>query len=129
VNTRTPTMNANNVDLDAKTLRALSSPNRLFILQLLKLRNMNLTNLSRMLGLPKSSTYKNLTILIKSGLVIKEPTNNKWRYYKLTPKGAMLFSDKSKMVIISDNISKNSVRFTLEPNSIHASSKDPSNSE
>lgn len=122
-------MSANNVDLDAKTLRALSSQHRLFILQLLKFKSMNLTHLSRMLGLPKSSTYKNLTILIKSDLVIKEPTNNKWRYYKLTPKGAMLLSDESKMVIISDNISKNSVRFTLKPNSIHASSQEPSHLE
>lgn len=122
-------MNTYNVDLDTKTLRALSSPNRLFILQLLKLRNMNLTNLSKMLSIPKSSTYKNLTILIESGLVIKEPTNNKWRYYKLTPKGAMLFSNESKMLIISNDISKSSVRFALKPNSIHESSKDQSSSE
>jgi len=122
-------MSTNSVNLDAKTLRALSSPNRLFILQVLKLKSMNLTNLSRMLGLPKSSTYKNLSILIKSGLVNKESTHRKWRYYELTPKGAMLFSNDSKMIIVSDNIAKNSVRFTLEPNSIHASSKDPSGSE
>lgn len=95
----------NQVNLDPKILKALASQNRIYIMQLLKLKRMNLTHLSKVLGLPKSTTHKDLSILIKSGLVNKISTPRKWRYYELTPKGVMLFSDESKMIIFSADIS------------------------
>lgn len=129
MNTKIPTMSTNQVNLDPKTLKALASQNRLYILQLLKLKSMNLTHLSKMLGLPKSTTHKDLSILIKSGLVNKVDTPRKWRYYELTAKGAMLFSDESKMIIFSGDASKNSIHLSLDPNASHAGSADPTRSD
>lgn len=93
-------MSTSQVDLDADTLRALASQNRLCLLQLLKQNKMRLADLSKVLDLPKSSTHKDLDILIKSGLVNKRASPHKWCYYELTRKGADLFSDESKKIII-----------------------------
>jgi DNA-binding transcriptional ArsR family regulator len=97
-------MSSSQVNLDAETLRALASPNRLCMLQLLKSKSMNLTHLSKALDLPKSTTYKDLDILIKSGLISKRSLPRKWRYYELTRKGAELFSEdsKKKIIIVND---------------------------
>lgn len=79
------------VRFDMKTLKALASENRIKILKLLNIRKQNLTNLSQALSLPKSTIYRDLAILIESGLVNKIHTHRKWRYYELTTKGMLLF--------------------------------------
>jgi len=79
------------VCFNMKTLKALASENRIKILKILKIRKQNLTNLSQALSLPKSTIYRDLVILIESGLVNKIHTHRKWRYYELTTKGMSLF--------------------------------------
>jgi DNA-binding IclR family transcriptional regulator len=50
------------------------------------LRRKTVTDLSKELSIPKSTTYDNLVVLIDSGLV-KKNEGNKWVYYELTTKG------------------------------------------
>jgi predicted transcriptional regulator len=113
-------MSTSQVDLDANTLRALASQNRLCMLQLLKLNKMRLSDLSKTLDLPKSSTHKDLDILMKSGLVNKRSSSHKWCYYEPTRKGSKLFSDKPKKIIIvadaiSDSVSHSAVKSISVP--------------
>jgi predicted transcriptional regulator len=50
------------------------------------LRRKTVTDLSKELSIPKSTTYDNLVVLIDSGL-FKKNEGNKWVYYDLTTKG------------------------------------------
>lgn len=124
-----PIMRTNQVDLDQGTLRALASSNRLCILKLLKLKSMNLTHLSKMLGLPKSSTHKDLAILLESGLISKIATPRKWRYYQLTEKGNQLFSDESRLIIVSNEISGSCINLTLDSDASRSGSIDSPHSD
>lgn len=124
-----PTMRTNQVDLDQETLRALASSNRLCILKLLKLKSMNLTHLSKMLGLPKSSTHKDLAILLESGLISKIATPRKWRYYQLTEKGDQLFSDESRLIIVSNEVSGSCIDLTLDSDASRSGSIDSPHSD
>ncbi|HQF15692.1 MAG TPA: winged helix-turn-helix domain-containing protein [Methanotrichaceae archaeon] len=92
-------MRSSKVNLDLETIKALASEERISILQVLKLKSMNLTGIYQILGLPKSSTYRNLVILISSGLVDRIDKPNKWRYYRLTEKGRSLLSLDCKIIL------------------------------
>jgi ArsR family transcriptional regulator len=69
-----------------RLIKALASDKRLNILIQLMLRRKTVTDLSKELSIPKSTTYDNLVVLIDSGLV-KKNEGNKWVYYELTTKG------------------------------------------
>lgn len=120
-----PTMRTAQVDLDLETLKALASKNRLYILQVLKIRSTNLTNLSKMLGLPKSSAHKDLAILVDSGLVSKIRTHRKWHTYELSTKGELLLSDESKLIALSSKISNSVIQITLKSDGAHSNSSTP----
>lgn len=120
-----PTMRTAQVDLDLETLKALASKNRLYILQVLKIRSTNLTNLSKMLGLPKSSAHKDLAILVDSGLVSKIRTHRKWHTYELSAKGELLLSDESKLIALSSKISNSVIQITLKSDGAHSNSSTP----
>jgi len=67
-------------------IKALASDKRLNILIYLILQRKTVTDISKELHIPKSTTYDNLVVLIDSGLV-KKNNGNKWVYYELTAKG------------------------------------------
>ena len=74
------------VHINSKVFRALSSDRRIEILERLSSRKMSLTDLSRVLNLPKSTIKYHLTILIDAGLV-ESKRYGRWAYYELTSKG------------------------------------------
>lgn len=76
--------------LSSKALKALASSKRTTIIQNLSSRRMTVTELSKTSGLPKSTIYDNLSVLVKAGLVMKENKINQWVYYELTKKGQRL---------------------------------------
>jgi len=72
---------------DKETLKAISSDTRSEILNLLNNKNYTLSDISDKLKLSNSTVKEHLDILNKNGLIIKEDTERKWKYYSLTPKG------------------------------------------
>ena len=83
-------MTGDKITLDRKILRALSSDTRINILKSLK-RPMTVSELSRILNLPKSTIHENLEKLIDAGLVKKRKSEGRKRvYYELTEKGRRL---------------------------------------
>jgi len=69
-----------------KLLKVLASDKRFNILTQLILQRKTVTDLSKELDIPKSTTYDNLVVLVDFGLV-KKDKGNKWVYYELTTKG------------------------------------------
>ena len=84
-------MTGDKITLDRKILRALSSDTRINILKNLNVRPMTVSELSRILNLPKSTIHENLEKLIDTGLVKKRKSEGRKRvYYELTEKGRRL---------------------------------------
>jgi len=79
-------MDDNNL-FDKETLKAISSETRSEILNLLNNKNYTLSDISDKLKLSNSTIKEHLDILNKNGLIIKEDTERKWKYYSLTAKG------------------------------------------
>lgn len=74
----------------SKALKVPALSKRTTIIRNLSSRRMTVTELSRTSGLPKSTIYDNLSVLVKAGLVVKEDKINQWVYYELTKKGHRL---------------------------------------
>jgi len=91
---------ANKIALDKKTLGVLSSETRANILKSLDRRRMTVSELSRMLNLPKSTIHENLDRLVDTDLVKKNDDRNKWIYYELTEKGRRLLHPHEMTKII-----------------------------
>ncbi|HEX38193.1 MAG TPA: ArsR family transcriptional regulator [Candidatus Cloacimonetes bacterium] len=95
-------MTDNKITLDRKILRALSSDTRINILKSLNIRPMTVSELSRILNLPKSTIHENLEKLIDAGLVKKNKSEGRKRvYYELTEKGRrLLLSHKTRIILL-----------------------------
>ena len=72
--------------LKPATLEALLSPTRIRILKLLRERNMTLSEISRSLGMSKSTISEHVEKLLNAGLVAKN-RRSKWIYLSLTEFG------------------------------------------
>ena len=88
------------MEIDRKTLKALSSDTRLDILKSLTDRRKMPAELSRELDLAASTIIEHLDKLEKSGLVVKRETGRKWVYYELTVKGENLIRPKAPVQFI-----------------------------
>ncbi len=87
--------------LDEDTAKVLSSDTRKEILELLNERNMTVTELSRKLGLSKSTVHEHLSKLVETGFINKlNEEGRKWVYYELTEKGRDLVGNKVKKVLV-----------------------------
>lgn len=75
------------IRMDRKTFESLASETRITLLKTLDIRQMTITELSKNLGLAKSTVHEHLTKMVDSGLVEKIEDHRKWSYYKLTYKG------------------------------------------
>jgi len=90
------------VKIDRKTLFTLASDTRLEILKKLDKRRRTLSELSKELGLSKTTVKEHLDKLLEVGLVKKVDENRKWIYYELTKKGKNILhpNEKTKFLFI-----------------------------
>jgi len=82
------------MEIDRKTLKALSADTRIDILKSLKSRRKMPSELSKELSLAPSTVIEHLNKLEKANLVKREETGHKWIYYNLTDKGRSLVAPK-----------------------------------
>ena len=82
------------MEIDKKTIKALSADRRVEILKSLKQRRKMPSELSRELDLAPSTIVEHLNILEEAGLVLRKETGRKWIYYELTNKGESLITPK-----------------------------------
>ena len=82
------------MEIDRKTLKALSADTRLDILKSLGNRRKMPSELAKEMNLATSTIVEHLNKLEKANLVRKEETGHKWIYYSLTDKGTSLVRPK-----------------------------------
>lgn len=75
------------ITIDKETLKAIASDTRLDILKQLDRKKQTLSDLSKALKLSSPTIKEHLDVLSKAGLVRKEVSFRKWKYYSLTFKG------------------------------------------
>jgi predicted transcriptional regulator len=80
-------MSLNMVEIDVKTIEALASGTRRIILKKLYVKPLTVSEVSRELNINKSAIYKHLSLLVDTGLVSKNDSENEFIYYELTAKG------------------------------------------
>ena len=78
------------ITIDMGTLKAIVVESRLNILKLLSEKSYTLTDIANLLEIKPSTVKEHLDILVKAGLIEKEQTERKWKYYSLTFKGKMI---------------------------------------
>jgi len=87
--------------IDKETLKAIAVDTRLNILKLLSKKKYTLSDIAGILGLGVSTVKEHLDILSKSGLIKKEDTERKWKYYSLTFKGRRLIEPREIKVLFA----------------------------
>ncbi len=87
------------ITIDRKVLSALGVSTRLNILKLLLEKELTMSDLSEALNLEKSTVKEHLDVLVSAGLVSKEVTNRKWKYYSLTTSGRRLIQPREIRVM------------------------------
>ncbi|MFH0832861.1 MAG: ArsR family transcriptional regulator [Candidatus Aenigmatarchaeota archaeon] len=88
------------MEIDKKTLKALSSDTKVEILKNLNNRRKMPTELSRELNLAPSTTSEHLKEMEKLGLVKRIETGHKWIYYELTQNGKNIMRPSFPIQII-----------------------------
>lgn len=82
------------MQIDKRTIKALSSDTRLAILKKLAERRRILAELSKELNLKTPTILEHIRLLEDVGLVERKETGQKWIYYELTDKGFALIKPK-----------------------------------
>jgi DNA-binding transcriptional ArsR family regulator len=88
------------MEIDRKTLKALSADTRLDILQSLGKRRKMPSELSKELNLATSTVVEHLNRLEEANLISREETGHKWIYYSLTDKGSSVVRPRAPMNLI-----------------------------
>lgn len=83
------------MEIDKKTIKALSADTRVNILKSLAERRKTMTELASEFNLSKPTVMEHLIKLEESGLVVKIDTDRKWIYYELSSKGEKLIKPKT----------------------------------
>ncbi len=89
------------VVLDRKTVKALGVSTRLDILKLLLEKEKTLSDLASELGLAAPTVKEHLRDLAEAGLVRREETDRKWKYYRITFKGKRVVSPYETKVVFA----------------------------
>jgi DNA-binding transcriptional ArsR family regulator len=89
------------VTLDQASFRALASETRVAILRALAEHQMTLTELAERLGISKPGVMKHLELLQEAGLVIRDPPERKWIYYRLTTKGERILDPNKTRIMLA----------------------------
>lgn len=85
--------------IDYDTIKALSVKKRLEILELLSKKSLTLSEIAEKLNISAATAKEHLDILAKVGLIEKEDTDRKWKYYSLSPKAeSLLFKTQANVV-------------------------------
>lgn len=88
--------------LHSKLLKALASPKRLEIIQLIREQELPVTEIQEMLDLPQGNLSQHLQILRTSG-VVKTRRSGKQIYYSIAHKNFIKASDLFREVLIERN--------------------------
>ncbi len=91
--------------LDKDTLKALVVDTRLNILKLLSDKQYTLSDIAEKLNFSNSTIKEHLDILCNSGLIKKEETDRKWKYYSLTLKGKRIVNPREVKVLFAFMVS------------------------
>ncbi|MGM5488199.1 MAG: winged helix-turn-helix domain-containing protein [Nanobdellota archaeon] len=94
-------MQERSVTIDMDTLKALSVDARLSVLKALSGKKMTQSELSEEIGLSAATLHEHLSKLQSAGLIEKEETDRKWKYYSLTRKGKDIVEPRERTVIFS----------------------------
>jgi DNA-binding transcriptional ArsR family regulator len=78
------------IGLDQPTLKALAAETRVRMLKVLDRKAMTQTDIAGFLKMSLPTVGEHLKALETAGLVEREQTERKWKYYSLTPKARML---------------------------------------
>lgn len=100
-------MSLNTVELDVKTIEALASGTRRIILKKLYVKPLTVSEVSRELNINKSAIYKHLSLLVDTGLVSKNDSENEFIYYELTAKGKKVIGNDGNikiMILLSSSV-------------------------
>ena len=89
------------ITIDKETLKAIASDSRLNILKSLEKRKKTLSDLSIELKLSNPTIKEHLEVLSKAGLVKKEESLRKWKYYSLTFKGKRLLKPNETRLFLA----------------------------
>lgn len=88
------------ITIDKDTLKAIASDTRLDILKRLDQKKQTLSDLSKSLKLSGPTIKEHLEVLGNAGLVRKEDSLRKWKYYSLTFKGrGLLRPNETKLFL------------------------------
>ena len=87
--------------IDKETLKAIAVDTRLNILKLLLKKKYTLSDIAGILELGVSTIKEHLDILLKAGLIKKEDTERKWKYYSLSFKGKRLIEPREIKVLFA----------------------------
>lgn len=88
------------ITIDKETLKAIASDTRLDILKQLDKKKHTLSDLSKSLKLSGPTIKEHLDVLSNAGLVRKEDSLRKWKYYSLTFKGkGLLRPNETKLFL------------------------------
>jgi DNA-binding transcriptional ArsR family regulator len=93
------------VTLDQASFRALASETRVAILRALSEHQMTLTDLAERLSISKPGVMKHLELLQEAGLVLREDTERKWIYYRLTTKGERILDPERTRIALALGVS------------------------
>lgn len=88
------------IEIDSKTIKALSAETRIKILKILNGNRKIAAEISKYLGLAPSTVNEHLKVMEGSGLVKKNDTGHKWIYYEITEKGKNMITPKMPISII-----------------------------
>lgn len=87
--------------LQKEDLKILGTESRVKILKHLGKRKMTVSELSRQIGLSKSTVYEHLATLADAGFIEKSYNNrNIWVYYHLTDKGKKALRSRTKFFLM-----------------------------
>ncbi len=88
------------MEIDNKTIKALSADTRIRILKILHVNRKIAADISKELELAPSTVNEHLKMMEEAGLVKKNDTGHKWIYYEITEKGKNLVTPKMPISII-----------------------------
>ena len=94
-------MNPENLIIGNDIIKALSVKTRLDLLELIKEKPMTMSDIAEELSLKPSTVSEHLKKLEMAGLVKREDTNRKWKYYYLTPKAKRILSPFETKVVFT----------------------------
>jgi len=87
--------------IDKDTLKAIVVDTRMNILKLLSEKKRTQTEISDDLNLSAPTVAEHLKVLESAGLISKEETDRKWKYYSLTNKGRRLVEPHEVRVLFA----------------------------